>query len=72
MTPTPPTSTATPGLWHHYGAAASPDRPALTRLHWDWYQRLGPGEEFLGDVADPNVVEFGAGAAAQAAYVART
>ncbi|MFH9613791.1 class I SAM-dependent methyltransferase [Streptomyces pratensis] len=72
MTPTSPTSTAASDLWHHYGASASPDRPALTRLHWDWYQRTGPGEELLGDVVDRDVAELGAGSARQAAYVART
>ncbi|MFB8025989.1 MULTISPECIES: class I SAM-dependent methyltransferase [unclassified Streptomyces] len=72
MTPTSPTSTAASDLWHHYGASASPDRPALTRLHWDWYQRTGPGEELLGDVVDRDVAELGAGSACQAAYVART
>ncbi|MFD9541960.1 class I SAM-dependent methyltransferase [Streptomyces sp. NPDC060022] len=71
MTPTTPTPAAAPDLWHHYGASAAPGRPALTRLYWDWYQRTGPGEELLGDIAGRYVAELGAGSAHQAAYVAR-
>ncbi|MGW0792946.1 class I SAM-dependent methyltransferase [Streptomyces sp. NPDC002911] len=63
---------AAPDLWHHYGASASPERPALPRLHWDWYQRMGPGDELLGDVAGRDIAELGAGSARQAAYVARS
>ncbi|MER5556520.1 class I SAM-dependent methyltransferase [Streptomyces sp. NPDC002793] len=71
MTPTSLTPRAAPDLWHHYGASAPLGRPALTCLHWDWYQRTGPGEEFLGNVAGRDVAELGAGSAAQAAFVAQ-
>jgi SAM-dependent methyltransferase len=40
------------------------------RLHWDWYQRIGPGAELLGDVTGLTVAELGAGAGRQAAHVA--
>lgn len=61
---------AAPDLWHHYGATTA-SRPPLTRLHWDWYQRLSPGEELFGDLANLTAAELGAGSAAQAAYVAQ-
>ncbi|WP_331725907.1 class I SAM-dependent methyltransferase [Streptomyces sp. NBC_01012] len=71
MKPTSPTSTATPDLWHCYGEPASQDRPALPRLHWDWYQSTGPDEALLGDVDGRDVAELGAGSARQAAYLAQ-
>ncbi|WP_405717059.1 class I SAM-dependent methyltransferase [Streptomyces sp. NBC_00046] len=71
MNPTSPTSTAAPDLWHDYGAPASQARPALPRLHWDWYQSTGPGEELLGDIFGRDVAELGAGSSRQAAYVAQ-
>ncbi|MFE6933903.1 class I SAM-dependent methyltransferase [Streptomyces sp. NPDC057699] len=71
MKPPSPTSTATPDLWHSYGAPASQARPALPRLHWDWYQNTGPDEALLGDVAGRDVAELGAGSARQAAYLAQ-
>lgn len=40
------------------------------RLYWDWYQRLGPGAELLGDVAGACVADLGAGTGERAAYVA--
>lgn len=40
------------------------------RLYWDWYQRLGPGAELLGDVAGRCVADLGAGTGERAAYVA--
>ncbi|MEK8145153.1 hypothetical protein NKH18_38425 [Streptomyces sp. M10(2022)] len=71
VNPTSPTSTAAPDLWLSYGAPASQARPALSRLHWDWYENTGPDEALLGDVADRDVAELGAGSARQAAYVAQ-
>lgn len=64
------TSRATgPDLWQHYGAP-SRGRRSPSRLHWDWYQRIGPGAELLGGLAGRTVAELGAGAGHQAAYVA--
>ncbi|MCX4673421.1 class I SAM-dependent methyltransferase [Streptomyces sp. NBC_01381] len=40
-------------------------------MRWDWYQRGEYGTELLGDVAGRTVVEVGAGAGTQAAYVAQ-
>ncbi|MFI0718738.1 class I SAM-dependent methyltransferase [Streptomyces sp. NPDC021224] len=40
------------------------------RLYWDWYQRLGPGAELLGDVAGATVADLGAGTGERAAHVA--
>ncbi|TXS34306.1 class I SAM-dependent methyltransferase [Streptomyces sp. gb1(2016)] len=71
MKPTSPTSTATPDLWHSYGAPASQARPALPRIYWDWYQNTGPDEALLGDVAGRDVADLGAGSARQAAYLAQ-
>lgn len=61
--------TAGPDGWHPYGAS-SRGRLSLSRLHWDWYQRIGPGAELLGDLTGRTVAELGAGAGHQAAYVA--
>lgn len=61
--------TAGPDRWQHYGAS-SRGRRSLSRLRWDWYQRIGPGAELLGDLAGRTVAELGAGAGHQAAYVA--
>ncbi|WP_225994894.1 methyltransferase domain-containing protein [Streptomyces arboris] len=64
------TSRATgPDRWQHYGAS-SRGRRSPSRLHWDWYQRIGPGAELLGDLTGRTVAELGAGASYQAAYVA--
>src|SRR5690242_16755795 len=41
------------------------------RLYWDWYRRLGPGAEILGDVAGACVADLGAGKGERAAYVAQ-
>lgn len=71
VNPTSPTSTAAPDPWLGYGAPASRARPALPRLHWDWYQSTGPDEALLGDIAGRDVAELGAGSARQAAYVAQ-
>lgn len=45
-------------------------RGADSRLYWDWYQRLGPGAEILGDVAGRIVADLGAGTGRHAAHVA--
>ncbi|MFF3995085.1 class I SAM-dependent methyltransferase [Streptomyces cyaneofuscatus] len=67
------TSTSSPtdalDRWHHYGTSST-RRRAVGRLYWDWYQRRGPGDELLGDLAGRTVAELGAGAGHQAAYVA--
>lgn len=55
--------------WHHYGSSSS-SRRAASRLYWDWYQCVGPGDELLGDVTGRTIAELGAGAGHQAAYVA--
>ncbi|MFE2975580.1 class I SAM-dependent methyltransferase [Streptomyces sp. NPDC059258] len=55
--------------WHHYGTSSDRRRP-VERLYWDWYQRSGPGDELLGDLAGRSVAELGAGAGRQAAHVA--
>ncbi|MGW9302321.1 class I SAM-dependent methyltransferase [Streptomyces cyaneofuscatus] len=55
--------------WHHYGTS-SHGRHSISCLHWDWYQRIGPGDELLGDLTGRTVAELGAGAGHQAAYVA--
>ncbi|MYR92580.1 Methyltransferase domain-containing protein [Streptomyces sp. ScaeMP-e83] len=55
--------------WQHYGASSNGPR-AVGRLYWDWYQRMGPGDELLGDLTGRTVAELGAGAGHQAAYVA--
>ncbi|MFJ6609927.1 class I SAM-dependent methyltransferase [Streptomyces sp. NPDC091289] len=67
MTSTSPT--AGPDRWHHYGATSHGSR-STSGLHWDWYQRIGPGDELLGDLTGRTVAELGAGAGHQAAYVA--
>ncbi|MGW7230608.1 class I SAM-dependent methyltransferase [Streptomyces cyaneofuscatus] len=61
--------TDAPDRWHHYGTSST-RRRAVGRLYWDWYQRRGPGDELLGDLAGRTVAELGAGAGHQAAYVA--
>ncbi|MGW3835355.1 class I SAM-dependent methyltransferase [Streptomyces microflavus] len=66
---TSPSRTAGPDRWQHYGAS-SRGRRSLSRLHWDWYQRMGPGAELLGDLTGRTVAELGAGAGHQAAHVA--
>ncbi|MFC9188383.1 class I SAM-dependent methyltransferase [Streptomyces cyaneofuscatus] len=64
------TSRATgPDRWQHYGAS-SRGRRSPSRLHWDWYQRIGPGAELLEDLTGRTVAELGAGDGYQAAYVA--
>ncbi|MFE2294584.1 class I SAM-dependent methyltransferase [Streptomyces sp. NPDC059452] len=55
--------------WHHYGTSTNVRR-AVGRLYWDWYQRMGPGDELLGYLAGRTVAELGAGAGHQAAHVA--
>lgn len=67
MTSTSPTTG--PDRWHHYGTS-SDGRRSISCLHWDWYQRIGPGDELLGDLTGRTVAELGAGAGHQAAYVA--
>ncbi|MET8538115.1 class I SAM-dependent methyltransferase [Streptomyces sp. NPDC005065] len=72
MNPSSLTTPAAPDLWHLYGSSASAkEHCASSRLYWDWYQRTGPGDELLGDVAGCTVSELGAGAGHRAAYVAR-
>ncbi|WNI23765.1 class I SAM-dependent methyltransferase [Streptomyces sp. ITFR-16] len=67
MTAISPSSEATPDLWHHYGRSPAPR--ALSRMHWDWYQRTGPGAELLGDLTGLVAAELGSGAGHQAAHV---
>ncbi|MEW1615304.1 MULTISPECIES: class I SAM-dependent methyltransferase [unclassified Streptomyces] len=69
MTPTSSSPADALDRWHHYGTSSN-RRPAIGRLYWDWYQRMGPGDELLGDLAGRTVAELGAGAGHQAAYVA--
>ena len=50
--------------WQHYGNSRSRDetrRGVSEALHWDWYQRIGPGPELLGDVSGRVVADLGAG-----------
>lgn len=61
--------TAGPDRWQHYGASLR-GRRSLRCLHWDWYQRIGPGAELLGDLTGRTVAELGSGPGHQAAYVA--
>ncbi|MBY8876330.1 class I SAM-dependent methyltransferase [Actinacidiphila acidipaludis] len=71
MTPSAAADAADP--WNTYGRSrASDDRARGTsgRLFWDWYQRIGPGAEILGDVAGKNVADLGCGNGRQAAHVA--
>lgn len=69
---TPPTAhTADP--WNRYGRSSESDARARGtggRLYWDWYQRIGPGAEILGDVTGWTVADIGAGVGRQAAHVA--
>ncbi|MFD5984630.1 class I SAM-dependent methyltransferase [Streptomyces cyaneofuscatus] len=69
MTSTSSSPADAPDRWHHYGTSSN-RRRAVGRLYWDWYQRMGPGDELLGDLAGRTVAELGAGAGHQAAYVA--
>ncbi|WP_234426913.1 class I SAM-dependent methyltransferase [Streptomyces niger] len=69
MTSSSPSPAGEPDLWHHYGRHGETDVP--DRLHWDWYQRRGPGAELLGDVAGQKVADLGAGGARHAAHIAR-
>jgi SAM-dependent methyltransferase len=67
----PTADTADP--WTRYGRIHAADacaRGTEGRLYWDWYQRLGPGAEILGDVASRTVADLGAGTGRQAAHVA--
>lgn len=66
---TSPSRTAGPDRWQHYGASPR-GRRSLSRLHWDWYQLIGPGAELLGDLTGRTVAELGSGPGHQAAYVA--
>ncbi|MFJ2705971.1 methyltransferase domain-containing protein [Streptomyces sp. NPDC087428] len=68
MTPSPASSAAASDLWQHYDS--NPARRVMNRIHWDWYQRTGPGAELLGDLAGLTAVELGAGAGHQAAHIA--
>jgi len=71
---TSPSAPHAPGdSWESYGRSRVTTDAELGvggRLHWDWYQRLGPGAELLGDLTDLTVAELGAGAGRQAAHVA--
>lgn len=67
VTATSPSTEATPDLWHHYGRNPAPR--SLSRMHWDWYQRTGPGDELLGDLTGLVAAELGSGAGHQAVYV---
>lgn len=69
----PQTHTADP--WNAYGRSRMPDdqaRGTAGRLYWDWYQRIGPGAEILGDVAGRAVADLGSGSGRQAAHIADT
>lgn len=60
--------------WNRYSRLRVADdraRGAQGRLYWDWYQRIGPGAEVLGDAADANIADLGAGTGRQAAHIAR-
>lgn len=57
--------------WVTYGSNGASNGPARA-FFWDWYQRAEHGAELLGDVKDRAVVEVGAGAGKQAAFVAAT
>lgn len=39
-------------------------------MHWDWYQRYGPGAEALGALSGRTVVDLGAGTGRTAAHIA--
>ncbi|MEV8008240.1 class I SAM-dependent methyltransferase [Streptomyces sp. NPDC086122] len=54
-------------LWHQYGR--NPAARTLSGMRWDWYQRMGPGDELLGDLSGLTVAELGSGAGHQAAYI---
>ena len=59
--------------WNRYGriqAATDGARGIGGRLYWDWYQRIGPGAEILGDVAGRIVADLGAGTGRRAAHIA--
>jgi SAM-dependent methyltransferase len=67
----PRTHTADP--WSAYWRSRiSDDRARGTggRLYWDWYQRIGPGADILGDVAGGTVADLGSGSGRQAAHIA--
>jgi hypothetical protein len=51
-------------LWQHYGNSRARDearRGVSGAVQWDWYQRMGPGLELLGDVSGRVVADLGAG-----------
>jgi len=43
----------------------------MTQIHWDWYQRTGPGVEVLGNPTRCTIADLGAGTGRQAAYIAQ-
>nr|WP_031522029.1 class I SAM-dependent methyltransferase [Streptomyces sp. NRRL F-5123] len=59
--------------WNAYGRSRISDdrtRGTAGRLYWDWYQRIGPGADILGDVAGRTVADLGSGSGRQAAHIA--
>ncbi|MFI0899322.1 class I SAM-dependent methyltransferase [Streptomyces sp. NPDC020983] len=59
--------------WNAYGRSRISDdraRGTAGRLYWDWYQRLGPGADVLGEVAGRTVADLGSGSGRQAAHIA--
>lgn len=67
----PQAHTADP--WNAYSRSRIADdeaRGTAGRLYWDWYQRIGPGAEVLGEVGGRTVADLGAGSGRQAAHVA--
>lgn len=68
-----PSTAHTADPWNRYGRTHVFDaraRGVEGRLYWDWYQRIGPGAEVLGEVAGQRVADLGAGVGRQAAHVA--
>jgi SAM-dependent methyltransferase len=74
VTPASSASDTPADLWQHYGNTRSRDenrRGVSGALRWDWYQRIGPGPELLGDVSGRVVADLGAGSGRQAAHIAQ-
>lgn len=71
------TSSTSPAtdLWRRYGQSLVSDdakRGMNGRLYWDWYQRVGPGAEILGNLTGRVVADLGCGNGRQAAHIAGT
>jgi len=44
----------------------------VSKVSWDWYQRIGPSIEVLGDLTERTIADLGAGTGCRAALIAQS